>query len=103
MRLALSVGHGDGLEDTAERLAELESAGLDMAWVGEAYGFDAPTLLGYLAARTTRMELGAGILNVFSRPATLIAQAAASARRGPRSSKAGTGSPTGVRSSGPGR
>jgi F420-dependent oxidoreductase-like protein len=78
MRLALSVGHGDGLEDTAERLAELESAGLDMAWVGEAYGFDAPTLLGYLAARTTRMELGAGILNVFSRPATLIAQAAAS-------------------------
>jgi alkanesulfonate monooxygenase SsuD/methylene tetrahydromethanopterin reductase-like flavin-dependent oxidoreductase (luciferase family) len=77
MRIAMSVGHGTGLEGTAQRLDALESAGLDIAWVGEGYGFDAPTLLGFLAARTTRLELGAGILNVFSRPPTLIAATAA--------------------------
>ena len=28
----------------------------------EAYGFDAPTLIGYLAAKTTDIEIGSGIL-----------------------------------------
>src|SRR5271163_610262 len=73
----MSIGHGGGFDPAVERLEDLERAGLDMAWVGEAYGFDAPTLLGYLAARTSRIELGAGILNLYSRPPTLLAQTAA--------------------------
>ena len=78
MRIAMSIGHGDGLDRRAVgRLDDLERAGLDMVWVGEAYGFDAPTLLGYLAAKTTRVQLGAGILNLYSRPPTLIAQSSA--------------------------
>ncbi len=77
MRLSMSIGHGGGFDRSVDRIEELERAGLDMAWVGEAYGFDAPTQLGYLAARTTRIELGAGILNLYSRPPTLIAQTAA--------------------------
>jgi F420-dependent oxidoreductase-like protein len=73
----MSIGHGSGFDDAVADIEELEQVGLDMAWVGEAYGLDAPTLLGYLAARTTRLELGAGILNLYSRPPTLLAQTAA--------------------------
>ena len=35
----------------ADQVVELEKAGLDTVWVAEAYGFDSPTLMGYLAAR----------------------------------------------------
>jgi F420-dependent oxidoreductase-like protein len=58
---------------TADQVAELEKAGLDMVWVAEAYGFDSPTLMGYLAAKTETLQIGAGILNVFSRtPGALL-------------------------------
>jgi F420-dependent oxidoreductase-like protein len=45
--------------------------------VPEAYSFDAVSQLGYLAAKTERIEIGSGILNVFSRTATCMAQTAA--------------------------
>jgi len=62
---------------TADQVAELEKAGLDMVWVAEAYGFDSPTLMGYLAAKTERLQIAAGILNVFSRTPGAILQTAA--------------------------
>ena len=58
-------------------VAALESAGLDAVWVAEAYGFDSPRIMGYLAARTERMRIGSAILNVYSRTPALIAQTAA--------------------------
>src|SRR5690349_12763105 len=61
----------------ADDVAALESAGLDTVWVPEAYGFDSPTLMGYLAAKTEKVEIGSGILNVFSRTPGAIAQTAA--------------------------
>lgn len=67
---------GDFLADVV-KVQELERAGLDLVWVAEAYSFDAISLLGYLAAKTERVELGTGIINVFSRTATAIAQSAA--------------------------
>ena len=67
----------DGLRATVARIGELERNGLDIIWVGEPYGFDAPTTLAYLAARTERVQLGAGILPVFSRTPTLTAMTAA--------------------------
>src|SRR5688572_8369785 len=48
-----------------------------MVWVAEAYGFDSPTLMGYLAAKTERLQIGAGIINVFSRTPGAILQTAA--------------------------
>jgi F420-dependent oxidoreductase-like protein len=48
-----------------------------MVWVAEAYGFDSPTLMGYLAAKTERLEIAAGIINVFSRTPGAILQTAA--------------------------
>ena len=59
------------------RVQDMERAGLDLVWVPEAYSFDAVSQIGYLAAVTSTVEIGAGILNVFSRTATAIAQTAA--------------------------
>lgn len=77
MKLSLAMPYAGNPRTWGDRVVELEKAGLDMAWVAEAYGFDSPTMLGYLAARTTNIELGAGILNVYSRtPAALLQTAA---------------------------
>jgi F420-dependent oxidoreductase-like protein len=61
----------------AAHVADLERAGLDMVWVAEPYGFDAPTMLGYLAASTRTVQLAAGILPIYSRTPTLTAMTAA--------------------------
>ncbi|GAA4375799.1 LLM class F420-dependent oxidoreductase [Nocardioides caricicola] len=61
----------------ADQIIGLEKAGLDLVWVAEAYGFDSPTLMGYLAAKTETIEIGAGILNVFSRTPGALLQTAA--------------------------
>ncbi len=45
--------------------------------MAEAYGFDSPTLMGYLAAKTETVEIGAAILNVYSRTPGALAQTAA--------------------------
>jgi F420-dependent oxidoreductase-like protein len=55
---------------------EAERIGLDVCWVAEAWGSDAPTALGWLAARTERMLLGSGVLQVGTRSPVAIAQAA---------------------------
>ena len=61
----------------ADQVAALEEAGLDTIWVPEAYGFDSPTLMGYLAARTERVEIGSAIINIYSRTPSAILQTAA--------------------------
>ncbi|MEM1335681.1 MAG: LLM class F420-dependent oxidoreductase, partial [Actinomycetota bacterium] len=43
----------------------------------EAYSFDAVSQMGYLAAKTSTIQIGSGILNVYSRTATCMAQTAA--------------------------
>lgn len=67
---------GDFLADVA-KVQELEAAGLDLVWVPEAYSFDAVSQMGYLAAKTSTIQIGSGILNVFSRTASCMAQTAA--------------------------
>ena len=55
----------------------MEQAGLDAVWVSEAYGLDAVSRLAYLAALTHRLQLGSGILPIYSRTPALLAQTAA--------------------------
>ena len=63
--------------EAADQVAALEKAGLDTVWVAEVYGFDSPTLMGYLAAKTETLEIGSAILNIYSRtPGTLASTAA---------------------------
>ena len=59
-----------------EFACEAEKLGLDICWVAEAWGADAPSLLGYLAARTTTMLLGSGVIQVGTRSPVTIAQTA---------------------------
>ncbi|MEU3737241.1 LLM class F420-dependent oxidoreductase [Streptomyces sp. NPDC032198] len=77
MQLSAPLAYAGDPRQAADDVAALESAGLDAVWVAEAYGFDSPTIMGYLAARTERMKIGAAILNVYSRTPALIAQTAA--------------------------
>jgi len=77
MKLSTMLMYDGDPRAAADQIAGLEHAGLDTVWVAEAYGFDSPTLMGYLAARTETVEIGAAILNVFSRTPALLAQTAA--------------------------
>ena len=61
----------------AQRVVELERAGVDAVLVAEAYSFDAISRVGYLAAVTDRITIGTGIINVYSRTAAAIGQTAA--------------------------
>lgn len=77
MKLSTTLTYGGDPRAAGDQVAELEGAGIDTVWVGEGQGFDSPTLMGYLAARTSTVEIGAAILNVYSRTPTLLAQTAA--------------------------
>lgn len=77
MRLSTTVMYAGEPRAAADQVAALERAGVDVVWVAEAYGYDSPTLMGYLAAKTERVQIGAAILNIYSRTPALIAQTAA--------------------------
>ncbi|MFC4496091.1 LLM class F420-dependent oxidoreductase [Streptomyces ovatisporus] len=77
MKIATPLQYAENPRTAAEEIVKLEAAGLDAVWVAEAYGFDSPTVMGYLAARTERLQIGAGIINVYSRTPALIAQTGA--------------------------
>ncbi|MET0931008.1 MAG: LLM class F420-dependent oxidoreductase [Aeromicrobium sp.] len=62
---------------SADLATAREKAGVDVMWVSEAYGFDAPTMMGYLAAKTERLQIGSAIMNVYSRTPAAMAQTAA--------------------------
>jgi F420-dependent oxidoreductase-like protein len=77
MKLSVSLAYAGDPKSAAELALELERAGADVAWIAEAYGFDSPTLMGYLAAKTERILIGSAILPLYSRTPALIAQTAA--------------------------
>jgi len=77
MKLSMPLMYGGNPRQAADSVVALEDAGLDTVWVAEAYGFDSPTLMGYLAAKTERLQIGSAILNVYSRTPGLLAQTAA--------------------------
>jgi F420-dependent oxidoreductase-like protein len=77
MRISMGVPYASSFKASADRVVELEKAGLDIVWVAEAYGYDAATLMGYLAARTERVQIGSGILPIYTRTPALMAQTAA--------------------------
>ncbi|MDP9073613.1 MAG: LLM class F420-dependent oxidoreductase [Actinomycetota bacterium] len=77
MRLGMPLGYAGPIKQAADQAAELERAGLDIIWVAEAYGFDAPSQMGYLAAKTEQVQIGSGILPIYSRTPALLAQTAA--------------------------
>jgi F420-dependent oxidoreductase-like protein len=77
MRVSTMLDYSRGIKESADYVAELEQAGLDIVWVAEAYGLDAPSQMGYIAAKTSRIEIGSAILPIYSRTPVLLAQTAA--------------------------
>ena len=77
MKISTVLSYAGGFRQAATEVAELEKAGLDLVWVAEAYGLDSPSLMGYLAALTERVEIGSAILPIYTRTPTLIAMTAA--------------------------
>ncbi len=77
MRVGMMLNYSGGFTETVSELGDFERAGLDIVFVPEAYSFDAVSQLGFIAARTTTVEIASGILPVYSRTPALTAMTAA--------------------------
>jgi len=67
MKLGLSLGYappGTNPADLFPLVEEAERLGFDSVWVSEAWGTDAVSVLGWLAARTERIKLGSAIMQI---------------------------------------
>jgi len=79
MKIAVNVtSDGGDWESAAAFAAEAERLGADSIWSGESWGFDAITPLAYLSARTSRIGLGTGIVQLGSRSPANLAMTAMS-------------------------
>jgi F420-dependent oxidoreductase-like protein len=77
MRIGMSLSYAGGFAETVAELADYEKAGLDIVFVPEAYSYDAVSQLGYVAAKTERLQLASGIMQLYTRTPTLTAMTAA--------------------------
>jgi F420-dependent oxidoreductase-like protein len=79
MRLGLIGGYaGMGLgADLLPLVQEAERLGYASVWVAEAYGSDAPTVLAWLAAQTSTIGLGSGVMQIPARTPAMTAMTAA--------------------------
>jgi F420-dependent oxidoreductase-like protein len=79
MRLAVNLGYW-GAGNDHENLAlaqEADKLGFDSAWAAEAYGSDAATVLSWVAAQTTRIDIGSAVFQIPGRTPALTAMTAA--------------------------
>src|ERR1039458_5064572 len=80
MRLGVHIGYwGLGLGPHAQLKVrqEAERLGFESVWAAEAYGSDAATVLGWLAAGTSQIKLGSAIFQMPGRSAAMTAMTAA--------------------------
>ncbi|MFI0445656.1 LLM class F420-dependent oxidoreductase [Actinomadura sp. 6N118] len=77
MRIGTTLAYSAGFKEAAAGLRDLETAGVEIAFVAEAYSFDAVSQLGYLAGATDRIHLASAILPIYTRTPTLLAMTAA--------------------------
>jgi F420-dependent oxidoreductase-like protein len=80
MRVAIGL-RLEASEDWAaasDYVTEAERLGVDFVWSHESWGLDAATPLAFMAARTSRIRLGSGIMQAGTRTPALIAMTAMS-------------------------
>jgi F420-dependent oxidoreductase-like protein len=80
MRVGLNIGYAPpGINPVAlvELAQEAERLGYSSAWAAEAWGTDCVTVLSWLAATTTRLKVGAGIMQMPARTPAATAMTAA--------------------------
>jgi F420-dependent oxidoreductase-like protein len=77
MRLGLVTGYsGPRMNETIDLILEAERLGFDSVWSGEAWGSDVITFLAFVGARTSKIKLGAGIMQMQSRTPAMAAMTA---------------------------
>jgi F420-dependent oxidoreductase-like protein len=85
VRVSVSIGSayydGENWEDLVEYVVEADRLGVDTAWSAEAWGMESVASLGFLAARTERIRLGTGIMQVSARTPAMAAMTALSLAR----------------------
>ena len=77
MRTGIFLSYAGGFREAADQVVEFEKAGVDIALVAEAYSYDAVSQLGYLAAKTSTIELASGVVPIYTRTPALMAMTAA--------------------------
>lgn len=82
MKTAIAIGSayssGTDWDNLVDYTIAADRMGVDQAWSAEAWGMDAIVPLAYLAAKTERIQLGTGILQISSRVPSMIAMTAQS-------------------------
>lgn len=85
MKTSIGIGsayyNGEDWHGLVEYTCAAERLGVDFAWSAEAWGMDAVVPLAYLAAKTDRIKLGTGILQISSRVPSMVAMTAQSLQR----------------------
>jgi F420-dependent oxidoreductase-like protein len=77
MKLGLQIGYsGANLRVPIDQIKLAEELGYDSVWSAEAYGSDAITVLAWIAAFTTRIRLGTGIMQLAGRSPAMAAMQA---------------------------
>jgi F420-dependent oxidoreductase-like protein len=78
MKLGLAIGYSKAeLDIPVELIQRAEELGYDSVWTAEAYGSDAVTPLAFIAAKTSRISLGTGIMQLAARTPANAAMSAA--------------------------
>lgn len=81
MRIAIAIGGAasgrrNDWEEHVDFVVEAERLGVDVVWSAEAWGQDAVVPLAFLAARTERIQLGTGIMQISARVPSMTAMTA---------------------------
>jgi F420-dependent oxidoreductase-like protein len=80
VKLGINLGYwgiGPQGDEAVELVRSAEERGFDSVWVAESYGSDVVSVLGWLAAQTESIKLGAAIMQVPARPPAAAAMAGA--------------------------
>jgi F420-dependent oxidoreductase-like protein len=81
VRLGLSLGYQTSWTTPADHLAmaqEADRLGFSVVWAAEAYGSDSPTMLAWIAGQTSRIDVGAAVMQIPARTPAMTAMTAAS-------------------------
>ena len=79
MRLAVNLGYWGAGNDRDNLLLaqEADRLGYDSVWAAEAYGSDAATVLAWVAAQTSRIDIGSAVFQIPARTPAMTAMTAA--------------------------
>jgi F420-dependent oxidoreductase-like protein len=78
LRLGVQLHHSRDLQGAVDVAVAAERLGYDTVWAPEAWGSDAVSMLAFIAARTSTIRLGAGVMQMAGRTPANTAMSAMS-------------------------